>query len=55
MSSKNSFSGYISPICGAAPGQPIQTIFGTLGNLADLINRAKFHVDWLRGFGWADA
>jgi hypothetical protein len=50
---KKSFSGYISPICGATPSQLIPTIFGTSRNLADIINRAKFQVDWLRGFGWA--
>jgi hypothetical protein len=41
---------YISPIWGAAPSQPIITIFGMFNGLADLINCAKFQNDWLRGF-----
>jgi hypothetical protein len=27
--------------------------FGTSGNLADIINHAKFNFDYLRGFDWA--
>jgi hypothetical protein len=50
---KKVFSGYISPICGAAHSQPIPTVFDTLRNPVDLINRAKFHIDRLRGFGLA--
>jgi hypothetical protein len=38
---------------GPPPNQPIPNMFDTLGNLADVINRAKFNLDWLRGFGWA--
>ena len=37
----------------AAPSEPIQTIFGTLGHLMDVINYAKFHVDRSRGIGLA--
>jgi hypothetical protein len=32
--------------------QLIATVFGTSGNLTNIINRAKFHIDWLKGFGW---
>ena len=49
--SKKSSLGYISPMCGAAPSQPIATVFGTSCILADAINPAKFHFDQLRGFG----
>jgi hypothetical protein len=41
---------YISPIWGAAPSQPIVTIFGMSCGLADIINCAKFHNDRSRGF-----
>jgi hypothetical protein len=44
-----------TPICGAASSQPIATIFGTWRILTDVINRAKFNLDRLRGFGWAGA
>ena len=42
-------------MCGAAPSQPIPTIFDTSCILADAINRAKVHLDRLSGFGWAAA
>jgi hypothetical protein len=32
---------------------PITTIFVTSGNPTDIINRATFHIDRLRGFGLA--
>ena len=44
---------YISPICGAAPSQPITTIFVVSRKLADVINPAKFHLDRWKSFGWA--
>jgi hypothetical protein len=50
-----SFSGYISLSCGAASSQPIATIFDTSRKLNDFINRAKFHLDRLSGFGQAGA
>jgi hypothetical protein len=53
--SKTSFCSYISPISGATCSQPIPTSFGTSRDFADVINHAKFHLDRLRGFGWAGA
>jgi hypothetical protein len=35
------------------PSLPILTIFGLSGIRANMIDHAKFHVDRLRGFGWA--
>jgi hypothetical protein len=40
-------------IGGAAPSQPIPTVFGTTGNLTNVINHAKIHVDRLNGLGLA--
>jgi hypothetical protein len=40
---------------GAASSQLISTIFGTSRKLAEVIIGAKFHLDQLRGFGWAGA
>jgi hypothetical protein len=37
------------------PSRPIPTILCTLDNLTNEINRAKFHVNRLRGFGLAGA
>ena len=45
---------YISRMCGAAPSEPIETIFGTLSHLMDVINSAKFNLDRSRGFGLGD-
>jgi hypothetical protein len=42
-------------IWGAAPSQPIVTIFGTFSGLADVINCAKFQNDRSRGFCWVGA
>ena len=42
----------MSAIGGAARSEPNPTNFGTSRKLADVINRAKFHLDRLRGFGW---
>ena len=39
---------------GAAPFEPIKTIFGTLSHLMDVINCAKLNIDWSRGFALAD-
>jgi hypothetical protein len=40
-------------IWGAAPSQPIVTVFGTFSGLADIINCAKFQNDRSRGLvGW---
>jgi hypothetical protein len=52
---KKSLSGYISPVYGAAPSQPFKTSFRTPRDLADAINPAKFHLEQLRGSGWAAA
>ena len=40
---------------GAAPCEPIRTIFGTVGHLVDVINCAKFHVDRSWGFSLGGA
>ena len=37
---------------GAAPSEPIETIFGTLSHLMDVINCGKFNLDRPRGV-WA--
>ena len=36
-------------MCGATLSQPIRTIFGTSGDIANIINHAEFHIDRLRG------
>jgi hypothetical protein len=41
---------YISSMWGAAPSQPIVTIFGRCSGLADVINCAKFQNHWSRCF-----
>ena len=41
---------YISPICGEAPLGGIYMKFRVRGHLADIINRAKFYLNQIRGF-----
>jgi len=41
---------YISPICGEAPLGGIYMKFCVRGHLADVINRAKFYFNQIRGF-----
>jgi len=41
---------YISPICREAPLGQIYMKFCVRGHLADVINRAKFYLNQLRGF-----
>jgi hypothetical protein len=38
---------------GAAPSQPIPTIFGTLGGLTDVIHHTNFRYNRSRGFSLA--
>jgi hypothetical protein len=40
-------------VCGANASHPIPNIVGTSRKLTELINRVKFHIDGLRGFGLA--
>jgi hypothetical protein len=40
---------HISPVRGISPSQPIVTIFGKFGGLADIIKYAKLHNDRSRG------
>jgi hypothetical protein len=42
---KKSFCGYVQPISASALSQTIPTLFNTSGNLANVINRAKVHID----------
>jgi len=41
---------YISPICREAPLEGIYMKFCVTGPLADIINRAKFYLNQVRGF-----
>jgi len=41
---------YISPICREAPHRRMCIKFCTGGHLADIINRAKFYLNQIRGF-----
>jgi len=41
---------YISPICREAPLGGIYMKFYMRGHLADVINRAKFYLNQIRGF-----
>jgi len=41
---------YISPICREAPLGGIYMKFCVRGHLADVINRAKFYLNQIRGF-----
>ena len=41
---------YISPICREAPFSQIYMKFCMRGQLADVINRAKFYLNQIRGF-----
>jgi len=41
---------YISPICREAPLEGIYMKFCMRGHLADVINRAKFYFNQIRGF-----
>ena len=41
---------YISPICREAPLERICLKFCTTGPFADVINRAKFYLNWVRRF-----
>ena len=41
---------YISPICREAPLVQIYMKFCMRGHLADIINRAKFYLNQVRGF-----
>ena len=41
---------YISPTCREAPLEGIYMKFCVRGHLADVINRAKFYVNQVRGF-----
>jgi len=41
---------YISPICQEAPLGGIYMKFCMRGHLADVINRAKFYLNQIRGF-----
>jgi len=43
-------SAYISPICREAPLGQIYMKFSLRGHLADVINRAKFCLNQIRGF-----
>jgi len=44
------FFAHISPICREAPLGGICIKFCTTSPLADVINRAKFYLNWFRGF-----
>ena len=44
------FFRYISRMWGDSPNKPIATKFRSSVELADVINRAKFHLDQSRGF-----
>jgi len=41
---------YISPICREDPLVQIYVKFCMRGRLANVINRAKFYLSWIRGF-----
>ena len=41
----------ISPLCRGGPAGPIFTIFGVLGQTADVITQVKFQLDWSKGLG----
>jgi len=41
---------YISPICLEAPLEGICIKFCVMGSLADVINRANFYLNQIRGF-----
>ena len=45
---------HISHKWGTAPSEPIQTNFGSLSHLMDIINFAKFHIDQSKGFDFGD-
>jgi len=49
MDSYKNFA-YISPICREAPLVQIDMKFCMRGRLADVINRAKFYLNQIRGF-----
>jgi hypothetical protein len=40
---------------GPPPANRLQPFLGTSRNLADVTDGAKFHLDQLKGFGWAGA
>jgi hypothetical protein len=42
---------YISPFCPDDPSRPIMTKLGKVGNMDEVINRAKFGVDRLSSAG----
>ena len=44
---KKSQGGNISPICGEAPTEPIETTICMVGSLPDVITYAKFQVEFL--------
>jgi hypothetical protein len=47
---KKVFEYLFHPSVKRPPGQLVSAIFGKSGKLTDVINRAKFHIDRLRGF-----
>jgi len=46
------FFAYISPTCEEAPLVQMYMKICMMGHLADVINRAKFHLDQIRGFDY---
>jgi len=50
MDSYKKIFAYISPICREAPLEGIYMKFCIRGRLADVINRAKFYLNQIRGF-----
>jgi hypothetical protein len=45
---------YNSSMCRHTPSGGIPMKFGTFGDLAEVINPTKFHVDWSRGLGFTE-
>ena len=47
---KKSQKGYISPICGEAPTEAMYIKISVVGDVLDIIMRAKFHNEIFRGY-----